>query len=39
LEAMKMENEIRAGADGTVKELPVAVGDKVPDGAVLVVVE
>ena len=39
LEAMKMENEIKAGADGVVKELPVATGDKVADGAVLIVIE
>ena len=39
LEAMKMENEIKAGADGVVKEVAVAEGDKVADGQVLVVIE
>ena len=39
LEAMKMENEIKAPADGTVKEVLVKDGDRVAEGAVLVVVE
>ena len=39
LEAMKMENEIKAGVNGVVKEIPVAVGDKIADGTVLVVIE
>jgi len=37
LEAMKMENEIKAPADGVVKELPVAEGARVQEGEVLVV--
>ncbi len=37
LEAMKMENPIVAPADGTVAEVPVAVGQSVPPGAVLAV--
>jgi 3-methylcrotonyl-CoA carboxylase alpha subunit len=36
LEAMKMEHTIRAPAAGTVGELHYAVGDQVPDGAVLI---
>jgi len=39
LEAMKMENEIASPIDGVVKELPVAAGDTVENGAVLFVVE
>jgi glutaconyl-CoA/methylmalonyl-CoA decarboxylase subunit gamma len=37
LEAMKMENEIKAPADGTVKEIPVAEGQRVTEGDTLVV--
>jgi biotin carboxyl carrier protein len=39
LEAMKMENEIKAGADGTVKDVLVAEGARVAEGQALVVVE
>lgn len=39
LEAMKMENEIKAPADGTVKEIPVSEGARVTEGDVLAVVE
>jgi biotin carboxyl carrier protein len=39
LEAMKMENEIKSPADGTVKEILVAEGARVAEGAPLVVVE
>ena len=39
LEAMKMENTIKAGTDGTVKEILVSAGDAVADGAPLVVIE
>jgi glutaconyl-CoA/methylmalonyl-CoA decarboxylase subunit gamma len=39
LEAMKMENEIRATAAGTVKSLPVAAGATVGAGDVLAVIE
>lgn len=35
LEAMKMQNDLAAPADATVKEMPVKVGDKVQKGAVL----
>lgn len=38
LTAMKMENEIRAFADGTVKTLNVQKGDKVEQGQVLAVI-
>jgi glutaconyl-CoA decarboxylase len=38
LEAMKMENEIFAGADGKVTEVRVANGDAVNAGDVLVVI-
>ena len=38
MEAMKMEHTITAGADGVVTSLPVAVGDQVGAGDVLVVV-
>lgn len=38
LEAMKMEHEIVAPADGTVDELPVAAGDQVSAGQVLAVI-
>ncbi|MBI2760059.1 MAG: acetyl-CoA carboxylase biotin carboxyl carrier protein subunit [Chloroflexi bacterium] len=39
LEAMKMENEIRAPRAGTVKEVRVAAGDRVSQGDALVVLE
>ena len=39
LEAMKMENDIRATAAGTVKSLPVAAGSTVNAGEVLAVIE
>ncbi|MCA1795822.1 MAG: biotin/lipoyl-containing protein [Desulfotignum sp.] len=39
LEAMKMENPIVATADGTVKEVNVAVDDKVATSQVMVVIE
>jgi biotin carboxyl carrier protein len=39
LEAMKMENEIKSPADGTVKEIPVTEGQRVSEGDLLVVVE
>ncbi|RPI54746.1 MAG: hypothetical protein EHM55_09910 [Acidobacteria bacterium] len=39
VEAMKMENELRAPRDGIVKEIVVAVGATVEAGTVLVVVE
>lgn len=39
LEAMKMENEIKAPADGTVKEVLVKDGDRVSEGTVLVAIE
>jgi glutaconyl-CoA/methylmalonyl-CoA decarboxylase subunit gamma len=35
LEAMKMENEIKAGADGTVVSVAVAAGDAVNTGQVI----
>ena len=35
VEAMKMENEIRAHAPGVVRELAVAVGDSVRSGQAL----
>jgi len=35
VEAMKMENELRATRDGTVTTIPVAVGDAVEGGATL----
>jgi glutaconyl-CoA/methylmalonyl-CoA decarboxylase subunit gamma len=38
LEAMKMENEIKAPADGTVKEILVKEGDRVTEGQAMVVV-
>ena len=38
LEAMKMENAIKAGADGTVKEILVAAGDSVLEGTALIVI-
>jgi biotin carboxyl carrier protein len=39
LEAMKMENEIKAPADGVVKEVLVADGARVSEGETLVVIE
>jgi acetyl-CoA carboxylase biotin carboxyl carrier protein len=39
LEAMKMENPIVATVDGTVKEVNVAVDDKVATSQVMVVIE
>jgi glutaconyl-CoA decarboxylase len=38
IEAMKMENEFKAGADGTVTEVRVSPGQAVNPGDVLVVV-
>ena len=37
LEAMKMENEIKAPADGVVKDIPVKEGDRVKEGQTLIV--
>jgi biotin carboxyl carrier protein len=39
LEAMKMENEVKAPADGTCKEVLVAEGARVADGETMVVIE
>ena len=39
VEAMKMENELRAARDGRVRELSVSQGQSVDAGAVLLVVE
>ena len=39
VEAMKMENELRAGGDGTVAEVKVQEGASVDAGALLVVIE
>ncbi len=39
MEAMKMEVTIRAGCDGIIDNLPVAAGDQVEDGALLVSIE
>ena len=39
VEAMKMENELRAARDGTVSEIHVAEGQSVDAGALLVVVQ
>lgn len=39
LEAMKMENEIKAPADGVVKEIAVAEGARVAEGETLVIIE
>jgi biotin carboxyl carrier protein len=39
IEAMKMENELRAGRDGTVRDVLVAEGALVDAGATLVVIE
>ncbi|MDE5978871.1 MAG: acetyl-CoA carboxylase biotin carboxyl carrier protein subunit, partial [Muribaculaceae bacterium] len=38
LEAMKMENSIRAGVDGTVKSIDVNKGDSVLEGTVLITI-
>ena len=39
VEAMKMENELRAARDGRVREVPAVEGQSVDAGAVLVVVD
>lgn len=39
IEAMKMEQPIPCPKAGTVKEISVAVGDKVKSGQVLIVIE
>jgi biotin carboxyl carrier protein len=39
LEAMKMEHPMRAPQDGVVREILVALGDQVENGALLLVVE
>lgn len=39
IEAMKMENELRAGAPGTVREVRVQPGQAVNPGDILVVIE
>jgi pyruvate carboxylase subunit B len=39
VEAMKMENALRAPRDGTIKSVTVQVGDMVGPGAVLVELE
>ena len=39
VEAMKMENEVRAPGDGEVKELRVKTGESVESGQVLAIVE
>lgn len=39
VEAMKMENELRAARDGRVREIAVAEGDSVDAGTVLLIVE
>jgi acetyl-CoA carboxylase carboxyltransferase component len=39
LEAMKMEHEILADADGAIRRVEVAVGDAVSEGAVLLVLD
>jgi biotin carboxyl carrier protein len=39
LEAMKMENEILAGVEGTVKEIRAKAGETVEGGKVIVVIE
>jgi biotin carboxyl carrier protein len=38
VEAMKMENELRASREGTVKEIGVRAGAAVETGAALVVI-
>ena len=37
LEAMKMQNEVRAARQGTIERIPVAVGERVELGDLLVV--
>lgn len=39
LEAMKMENDIHSTKDGVVKEILVRVGDAVPEGGDLMIIE
>lgn len=39
LEAMKMENEIRVGQDGTIVSVEVSAGDMVEGGSVLVTMD
>lgn len=39
LEAMKMENEVKAPADGTIKEVLVTEGSRVADGETMIVIE
>lgn len=39
IEAMKMENEIRATRNGKIKEIKVKEGDKVEYGEILLVIE
>ena len=39
IEAMKMENELRAARDGRVREVPAAAGQSVEAGSVLVIVD
>jgi biotin carboxyl carrier protein len=39
LEAMKLENEIRSPYGGTIKEIRAVAGERVPAGALLVVVD
>ena len=39
LEAMKMENEIRVGQDGTIASVEVSAGDMVEGGSVLVTMD
>ena len=38
LEAMKMENSIKAGVDGKITSINVAKGDSVLEGAVLITI-
>ena len=38
IEAMKMENELRAGRDGTVADVPVRTGQSVDAGALLALI-
>lgn len=39
LEAMKMENELRAMRDGVIKQIKVAAGQRVEQNAVLIIME
>jgi biotin carboxyl carrier protein len=39
VEAMKMENELRAGRDGTIGDVPAREGESVDAGALLVLVQ